>query len=845
MINKRYCLRVVANKKELVMHKINHVFRNIYFLITCALSLSLLAGGLNAQNSDLNLATLPGGASQVDSNGGFTWAIALNDTIWRWNYSTGAWDDVAGIARRIAVAPDGIPWVVNSAGAIFKRADNTNGANVAWEKIDSEDTWNAFDIDIGADGSVWVSKDNSDDFKLYNPATNAFAYAANLPDQTPMKGISVSPAGNPWYTASNETIRKLEPTSTNVGFVYYSGNGSGAFYQVDADTWYENNSDNDFNEFKETSRDKTSITMEKTGGNGVGAIITMDLANNRILIGSSLLHPITSTKPTTNLGWGTARVEIDDADNIVFTQVSRDTWEETSTGPNTFTWTEIGRDIWSIYLERGPTTGQLDMFQNEWKLDGNFYRNITRASPPSNPNLFPSNVDSFVSAGPGLGTDFDIGANSSAAIVGNSPSTSDGLGVYTVSNIDNLNWGFTGYYGRNVSVGEGGELWIVTDTNSILTTDSSALSQESSISLPSGSVSVGEGSGSYKIAIERTGSTSAAVGVTLTVTTPSGASSKPLPFGIGVSTVTHTVTIDNNSVAEPNNWTISVSLSNPTGGADVGNSSFSITVIDDDTPAAPYLPVSTAALPSTASNSLTYDIGDYLASRNPGTGQIEIIPKIGGSLGALPTSTASIQFRDGAVATSSLLYWGNYSKDVPSSAVNTVHRFFSTEDNAFYYASSQIAFDLVVNSSAVEKNNFEEWQYVYQGATFEAAHSYPGAVPVQQFWNEETGHHFFTTSQADVNFVNNNLSPPFKYEGPAFNVYVSDPNPNAVGQETPIYRAYSPDLDRHFFTGSEYEYNLMLSQAECTFDPTTGLYSFVEGAGGWCAEGIAFWGEKL
>ena len=71
---------------------------------------------------------------------------------------------------------------------------------------------------------------------------------------------------------------------------------------------------------------------------------------------------------------------------------------------------------------------------------------------------------------------------------------------------------------------------------------------------------------------------------------------------------------------------------------------------------------------------------------------------------------------------------------------------------------------LSVMNSSVEKNNIGEWDYIFQGSTFETAHSYTtgllGALlgsdqvaPVYRFYNTVTGHHFFTISDAEADMI--------------------------------------------------------------------------------------------
>ncbi|MCF0064775.1 M57 family metalloprotease [Dyadobacter sp. LJ419] len=76
--------------------------------------------------------------SKTPVNGGFT--------INKFNYLTNSFTQVPGGGVRIAVGPDGTPWVVNNLGQIFKRV------NSQWQMQPG----NAHDIAVGADGSVYI-----------------------------------------------------------------------------------------------------------------------------------------------------------------------------------------------------------------------------------------------------------------------------------------------------------------------------------------------------------------------------------------------------------------------------------------------------------------------------------------------------------------------------------------------------------------------------------------------------------------------------------------------------------------------------------------------------------------
>jgi serralysin len=104
-------------------------------------------------------------------------------------------------------------------------------------------------------------------------------------------------------------------------------------------------------------------------------------------------------------------------------------------------------------------------------------------------------------------------------------------------------------------------------------------------------------------------------------------------------------------------------------------------------------------------------------------------------------------------------------------------------------------------------------------------------VPVYRFYNFVTGHHFFTTSEAErENVLKESSDPsygqpgpvwPFNYEGVGFNAYSGSGHTDAQA----VFRFYSPSLDRHFFTASVEE----AQEIRLT--------------GVWNDEGVGFYGE--
>lgn len=191
----------------------------------------------------------------------------------------------------------------------------------------------------------------------------------------------------------------------------------------------------------------------------------------------------------------------------------------------------------------------------------------------------------------------------------------------------------------------------------------------------------------------------------------------------------------------------------------------------------------------------------------------------------------SLEFNDGTVAVGSIPYLPGHTA-VPISAVQPVFRFYNARDKAFFYTTSASERDMIIRESTdasfTPGNGL--WPYFYQGATFEQAHSTPGSTAVYRFYNTKTGHHFFTTSPTERDVVlRESTDPsfgqpglwPFAYEGEALRAY-ADPNHRDAA---PVFRFYSPSLDRHFFTGNAEE----AAQVRLT--------------GVWQDEGIGYWGE--
>lgn len=120
------------------------------------------------------------------------WHTPNDGPIFRWDFTLLNWSLVDGGGRRIAVGANGLPWVVNSKGEIYRRHQEGT-----WQMIPGF----ARDISVGAEGSVWIIGTNKigNDYGIYrwNEAISNWEVA----DGTGAR-IAVGPDGRPWVMNS-------------------------------------------------------------------------------------------------------------------------------------------------------------------------------------------------------------------------------------------------------------------------------------------------------------------------------------------------------------------------------------------------------------------------------------------------------------------------------------------------------------------------------------------------------------------------------------------------------------------------------------------------------------------
>ena len=138
------------------------------------------------------------------------WAIgtdqhpqAPNDfRIYKWRGSYWQRDSADGGAVRVAVAPDGVPWVVTSSGGIYKRT-SSDPSTGSW----AVQPGCAHDIGIGKDGSVWIVSCDANGTNYLLKKWNGSGWDVNCGSAV---NVAVGTTGFPWLvSSSNQIWRKL------------------------------------------------------------------------------------------------------------------------------------------------------------------------------------------------------------------------------------------------------------------------------------------------------------------------------------------------------------------------------------------------------------------------------------------------------------------------------------------------------------------------------------------------------------------------------------------------------------------------------------------------------------
>jgi hypothetical protein len=172
----------------------------------------------------LQFRQLPGYALDIGGGAnGSVWIVGTNAVpggygIYQW--TGGAWAPVSGGAVRIAVGPDGSPWIANSLHQVYRRV------GTAWIPYPGSAT----DIGVGANGSVWVVGTNAvpGGYGIYEWTG---ARWVGVPGAAVR--IAVGPDGSPWVVNSAHAIYRWSSGS----WVNYPGYATDIAVGRDGSVW--------------------------------------------------------------------------------------------------------------------------------------------------------------------------------------------------------------------------------------------------------------------------------------------------------------------------------------------------------------------------------------------------------------------------------------------------------------------------------------------------------------------------------------------------------------------------------------------------------------------------------
>jgi hypothetical protein len=141
-------------------------------------------------------------------------------------------------------------------------------------------------------------------------------------------------------------------------------------------------------------------------------------------------------------------------------------------------------------------------------------------------------------------------------------------------------------------------------------------------------------------------------------------------------------------------------------------------------------------------------------------------------------------------------------------ALNPVYRFYSKKNRShFYTISTSEKNNLILNNAP------EAWKYESVG-WFAYTYGQGNTLPVYRFWSKKNTAHFYTISEAEKNTVIDKYTDDeWKYEGTAFYAY-EDQEISTL----PVYRFWSNIRDAHFFTASEGEKDMLMTDDTWEFE---------------------------
>jgi hypothetical protein len=136
----------------------------------------------------------------------------------------------------------------------------------------------------------------------------------------------------------------------------------------------------------------------------------------------------------------------------------------------------------------------------------------------------------------------------------------------------------------------------------------------------------------------------------------------------------------------------------------------------------------------------------------------------------------------------------DYIAPTPEVTTIKVYRFWSDSLSGHFYAAGDEERDYVLATYP------DAW--TYEGFAFSALadDSDTMSVPVHRFWSPTLSGHFYTADEDEANYVIENYPDAWTYEGIVFYAYPKD---YQAAYSSPVHRFWSNTLSRHFYTSSD------------------------------------------
>ncbi|MBN1362513.1 MAG: hypothetical protein JW993_18090 [Sedimentisphaerales bacterium] len=137
-----------------------------------------------------------------------------------------------------------------------------------------------------------------------------------------------------------------------------------------------------------------------------------------------------------------------------------------------------------------------------------------------------------------------------------------------------------------------------------------------------------------------------------------------------------------------------------------------------------------------------------------------------------------------------------------------VYRYLSNVTGKHFYTA-----DVAEQASLAQQPHI----WTFEGVAYltYVAPTEPGLKPVYRFWSEKLASHFWTISEAERDLLISEYADAWAYEGPVFFAYPEGVQP---ADAKPVYRFWSGSLGTHFYTIDEAEKDLLVKQQAGVWD---------------------------